>query len=341
MSWLDSTGFDRRPVVVVEDHLYHTADLVDALARSRPDLVAQTTVCAIDRRGPDTDASVADLLARHPVLQVAARVSARDRVRAIEDGDLSGPTAFARLLHRLLRPGGLLVQDIQLSTLAFIPADRWWESIYTAATVRGMFGDRVPTVRFLSNKRGYAATFGRELIDAGFDPRDVMDKADRDAIVLPAVGSWFDRALPLDLVASGGVPTARCWPVGTSPHDRDEIDARFDVVLWSTPTVLELSGRLVAGADNRIALKRDGHEARTWRDLIVDCLGPGQGLAVVDVGARIGPPDADRAEMTNLAARHAHTLRSRLRDGASLVTREHRYRLADGVTAGIVMVRGT
>jgi hypothetical protein len=339
MSWLDSTGFDRRPIVVVEDHLYHTAELVDALARARPDLVAQTTVCAIDRRGPDTDAAVADLLARYASLQMAARVTARDRVRAIEDGELSGSTAFARLLHRLLRPGGLLVQDIQLSTLDFIPADRWWESIYTAATVRGMFGDRVPTVRFLSNKRGYAATFGRELIDAGFDPRDVMDKADRDAIVLPAIGTWFDRALPFELVAAvaGG---SRRWPVSTSPRDRDEIDERFDLVLWSTPSVLELSGRLVAGESGRVALKRDGHEARTWRDLIVDRLGPALGLAVVDVGARIGPPDADRAEMTNLAARHAHTLRSRLRDGASLVTREHRYRLADGVSAGMVGARG-
>lgn len=37
----------------------------------------------------------------------------------------------------MLRPGGLLLQDIQLATLGFIPPNRWWESIYLANTLRG------------------------------------------------------------------------------------------------------------------------------------------------------------------------------------------------------------
>ena len=28
MAWLDEPGLERRPVVFVEDHLYHTADLL-------------------------------------------------------------------------------------------------------------------------------------------------------------------------------------------------------------------------------------------------------------------------------------------------------------------------
>ena len=107
----------------------------------------------------------------------------------------------------LLRPGGVLIQDVQLGTLPFVPADRWWESIYLAATVRGMFPARPPTVRFLSNKRGYSATFGRDLLDAGFDPRDVMDKsALRDVVV-----AGRDRAVR-SRVPARARRAAAAWP---------------------------------------------------------------------------------------------------------------------------------
>ena len=86
-------------------------------------------------------------------------------------------SGFARLVASLLRPGGILLQDVHLSTLRFIAPDRWWESIYVAATVRGTFPRRQPAVRFLSNKRGYTATFGRDLMDAGFDPRPFSMRA--------------------------------------------------------------------------------------------------------------------------------------------------------------------
>ena len=58
MAWLDEPGFERRPLVFVEDHLYHTADLLAAVAAVRPDLVACATAVAIDRPGPDTDATI-------------------------------------------------------------------------------------------------------------------------------------------------------------------------------------------------------------------------------------------------------------------------------------------
>ena len=121
----------------------------------------------------------------------------RESVRC-EPGDIVDAAAFARIVSRLLRPGGLLIQDVQLSTLPFVPADRWWESIYLAATVRGMFPSRAPTVRFLSNKRGYSATFGRDLLDAGFDPRDVMDKSALRDTVVPAVDRTLRSRVPAD-----------------------------------------------------------------------------------------------------------------------------------------------
>jgi ABC-type arginine/histidine transport system permease subunit len=56
-----------------------------------------------------------------------------------------------------------------------------------------MFAKRQPAVRFVSNKRGYSATFGRDLMDAGFDPREVMDKVELERVILP---SALRRALP-------------------------------------------------------------------------------------------------------------------------------------------------
>jgi hypothetical protein len=323
--WLDRPGFERRPLVVVEDHLYHTTELVEALAAARPDLVAQTTAVVLDRPGPDTDAGMREWRERFPALLV----------RAPDALELADAPSLARAIARLLRPGGLVVQDVQLSTLPFLPADRWWESIYLAATVRGLFADRAPTVRFLSNKRGYEATFGRDLLEAGFDPRDVMDKSTLPDTVVPTITAFIDREFPYEARArdrEGGVTR---WLVGRSEAERDELSAALDAVLWLGPAGHSLAGRAVAAG----TLLVRGGEADSWRLLIDDLLSGGPGLTVVDVGRRVGPPDAGRAELTNVAARHVHTLRSRLADPAAILTQDHAYRLAPGFRAGIVSAR--
>jgi hypothetical protein len=247
MKWPDAP-VERRPLVVVEDHLYHTAELVAALTAARPDLVAQVTAIALDRAGPDTDAAVADCRRQHPALCVVAPVAALPEPERLTAADTADLTACARRIARHLRPGGLLVQDVQLTTLPFVPADRWWESIYLAATVRGLFGDRPPQVRFLSNKRGYAATFGRDLAEAGFDPRDVMDKAALEASVVPTIARLVDAAFPMALsIALPGARAADRCTARASPHDaeRRELASRLDVLLWIDAGGWELSGRLV------------------------------------------------------------------------------------------------
>ena len=335
MSWIDATGVERRPLVIVEDHLHHAGELLRAIAAARPQVVAHITLCAIDRAGPDTDASVRDWLRAYPELQIASPVpasavdpSTRDRAIAVETADLADAASFGKLVARLIRPGGLLVQDVQLSTLPFVPADRWWESIYAAATVRGILSARSPIVRFVSNKRGYSATFGRELMDAGFDPRDVMDKNDLERVVVPTVVATLERQFPLRLrgrIADGPV---REWMVAADDLERRDVEQAFDVVQWPAPGGVEIGGRLVDGG--RVALKPGSHESVTWRALIDDRLDDGAGLPVTGVGERIGPPMAERAELTNLAARHVHTLRNRLTDGDAIVTINHSYRLRDG-----------
>jgi hypothetical protein len=332
MIWLDASGFERRPLVFVEDHLYHTSEVLAALHAARPDLVGCATVVALEGAGPDTEATVADWWQRYPALQIAAPVAPRDRIAPIGPGDLADGAAYARLISRLLRPGGVLIQDVQLATLSFLPADRWWESIYLAATVRGMFPDRAPTVRFLSNKRGYSATFGRDLMDAGFDPRDVMDKAGVATTVVPAIASQFDRAFPFRLEAALSSNGARTWPIAQGDAERREIDAALDFVLWTTAASAELSGRLVAGG--RVTLRSGSPEIDTWSALVADRLSDGDGVPVIDVGTRLGPGGAGRAELTNLAARHIYTLRGRLVDQDAITTVRHAYRLAPPLRIG-------
>jgi hypothetical protein len=336
MTWAGAMGFARRPLVVVEDHLHHVSELLDVLSEAE---TRQTTVVCLDRSGPDTTRLASAWLEAHPGLQVAARLDGdipaplRSRRLALDPAVFDGAHRFCKAVAGLLRPGGLLLQDIQLATLAFIPPDRWWESIYLANTVRGMFAGSPPACRFLSNKRGYEATFGRDLLDAGFDPRDVMDKGDLEGMVLPVVRAYLSRAFPLVLQVPGAPDAA----VAKNEEDRREIESQLDLAVW-TGEAVEIGGRLLADG-KRFSLKAGSQEAVTWIELIADRLEGGDGVPVQDVGQRIAPEGAGRAEITNLAARHLHGLRSRLQDGSGIVTAHHAYRLAEGLRIGRVVAR--
>lgn len=337
MSWVGATGFVRRPLVIVEDHLHHVTELLGVLEEADPGLLAQTTVACLDRRGPDTARLVSRWLDAHPALQVAA---ASGPVPSLDPAAFESSSRLAKALAAMLRPGGLLLQDIQLSTLDFIPPDRWWESIYIANTVRGMFPENPPTCRFLSNKRGYEATFGRDLLDAGFDPRDVLDKRELRGMVVPVVRSTLERAFPLVLrMVRGGEITSETV-VARTEGDRREVESELDLVLWqgwSGDQTVEIGGRLLPEGDRRrVCFKPGSQEALTWVELVEDRLRGGEGVPVLEVGQRIAPDGAGRAEMTNLAARHIHGMRGRLKDGAAIVTAHHAYRLGDSLNIGKV-----
>ncbi|MDQ3169238.1 MAG: hypothetical protein M3Q55_03740 [Acidobacteriota bacterium] len=335
MSWSRTGGTSRRPVVSVEDHLYHTEELLDAASRVAPALLASLTVCAIERAGADTTRTVREWLERFPELQVAALVpvtelpdALRPRLISIDPRVLDAMAAFARVVASLLRPGGLLVQDVHLETLGFVPRDRWWESIYAGATVRGLFGDRPIGVRFLSNKRGYSATFGRELMDAGFDPRDVMDKAELESSVVPSIEVELSSRFPLRIEARHGA--SRIADIaGASDAARAEIDEDIDIVDWRVAGRQELGGRIVAASPDRVAFRSGSQEAATWQALVADRLDDGAGVSIHDVGTRIAEEGAARAEISNLAARHIHGLRARLADPAAILTDAGAYRLHD------------
>jgi hypothetical protein len=349
MSWVAATGFARRPLVIVEDHLHHVTELLDALAGEDSAVLGQVSVFCLDRPGPDTTSLAARWLEVHPGLQVAVRFQGddlpaplRSRRCVLDPQVFENASRFAKALAGLLRPGGLLLQDIQLSTLGFIPPDRWWESIYLANTVRGMFADNPPTCRFLSNKRGYEATFGRDLIDAGFNPRDVMDKGELRGMVLPVVLSLLERAFPLALKTVQGDQKPPDSAVARTEEDRREVESELDLVLWQVDPAVEIGGRLLEGDGRRVTFKPGSQEALTWIALFEDRLRGGEGVPgvpgvpVIEVGQRIAPEGAGRAEVTNLAARHIHGLRSRLKDPGAIVTAHHAYRLAEALKVGRV-----
>jgi hypothetical protein len=335
-------GFERRHVVAVEDHLYHTTEMLETMARTAPAMLAWTTVCTIDEPGADTTAAVDDWLRRFTGVQIAARIDPGElpaeyagRVFAIQAAQLVDVPSFARMVASLLLPGGVLVQDIHLSTLHCIPSDRWWDSIYVAATVRGMFAKRQPAVRFVSNKRGYSATFGRDLMDAGFDPREVMDKVELERVILPSALRDVDERFPLELTTAD---RATPLPVAADDESRREIEQRLDLVELDISGRAELGGRLVAAP---VTFRTGSHEALTWQQLIEDRIRGGQGLAVSEVGQRLAEPGAERAEISNLAARHVHALRARLSDPGAIVTANHAYRLGPAVTVGRVRRRSS
>ena len=75
MYWLTPNEFARRPLVAVEDHVYHISELLRAIQRTSHDLLESLTVVCLDRVGPDTDAAVQDWLNGYPEIQVAARLA--------------------------------------------------------------------------------------------------------------------------------------------------------------------------------------------------------------------------------------------------------------------------
>jgi hypothetical protein len=342
VTWVGGESFVRRPLLFVEDRLYHIDELLRVLAAQAPELVAWATMVCLDRPGPDTTRHVSAWLAAYPRLQVMAAQGEgapgeHSRYRGLEPEVFRSAPRLCAALAGALRAGGVLLQDVQLETLTFLSADRWWDSIYLASTIRGMFPDRPPLCRFVSNKKSFAATFGRDLLEAGFDPREVMDKRDLEGVVVPVLRDCLARAFPFRLaVCAGGVVLPEL-PLARAPEERLEVEAELDLVLWEPGEGgPEIGGRAFERARPRVGLRAAPQEGRTWERLFAEAFHQGSGMLVLDVGQRLLGADSERAEQSNAAARHLHALRARLRDDSAILTADHAYRLNPRLLLGWV-----
>ena len=346
MSWIATQSFKKKPIVVIEDHVYHIQEILDSLKAAGGNWLEQLTVVCLDRQGPDTDRAVKSWLDDYPELQVVAQINdvallsppARERFQNLERRAFEDRIAFCKLIAALMRPRGLLLQDIQLDTLSFLSPSRWWESIYLASTVRGMFPLDPPACRFMSNKSSFSISFGKEMVEAGFDPRDVIDKNELAQIVPVVFDAYLNKTFPLVLEIADGEREPRQELI--RQDEAEQIEAELDLVLWLDGDRVVLGGRLIkARSSGRSVLKPKGHEASTWTDLLADGFDLGPGIPVQDVGCRIAPEGSGKAELTNAAARHLHTLRGRLKGDEIIITESHAYHLIRRLRLGRVRAR--
>ena len=345
MNWLTDQVFPPRPIVIVEDHIYHISKLLAALHANAPTVLDSTTIVCIDRPGTDTDSAVTEYLNSYPTIQIAARVSSnvtdsfyQDRLFKLQPNILTNQMEYCSSVAKMIRSGGMLIQDVELEFLEFIPKDRWWETTLLATTIRGILGERKLHCVFFSNKRGYEATFGADLLSAGHDPRDVLNKNELETIVVPKMKRFVDDQFPhcLTWIQIGEEPFPRSLPTRDSESERREFSECLDLILWPIQNKAAILSGAIAKSDSEFSFAAESNEYKTWRLLIQDAIRSGDGVSTSEVGFRIAPSGAAKAESTNAAARHIHTLRKRLTDSRFIATVEGHYRLGSGLRVGLV-----
>lgn len=346
MNWLTDQVFQPRPIVIVEDHAYHISKLLAALHANAPTVLDSTTIVCIDRPGSDTDSAVTEYLNLYPTIQIAARVSDKvndsfdqDRLFQLHPKVVTNQMEYCSSVAQMIRSGGMLIQDVELEFLDFIPKDRWWETTLLATTIRGILGERKLHCVFFSNKRGYEATFGADLLAAGHDPRDVLNKNELEKIVVPKmkrfVDDQFSHCLTWRHIDDGSFPES--LPVRDSGLEHKELSECLDLILWPIQNkAVVLGGGVLSKSNPEISLSEESNEYQTWRLLIENAIRGGVGVSTSEVGYRIAPSGAAKAEATNAAARHIHTLRKRLTDSRFIVTVDGHYRLGSGLRVGLV-----
>lgn len=337
--WLLDPNRAPRPLVVVEDHLDHLESLRDVL-RAR-NLLGETTFVCLDRSGPDTDRMLRRWLDDGSLLVHAAVGTdspVHPRLRPLEPEVLRDHSAFARLVAGALRPGGLLLQDVQLETLEFVSPDLWWETIHLACTVRGALPNDPPVVRFLSNKRGYQASFGARLMESGFDPRDVLDKDRLESSVASVIESTLERQFPAQLSVRGPEGSVVRRLARGTDAECESLAQSFDLLGRERGDgTLELRGSAVVAGP--LVLEPSRVEWPTFRALLDDAFAEGPAPSVEEVGRRTAPDGALAAERSNAAARHVHRLRRKLRDPACVETRAGHYHLQGDLRVGRIRTR--
>ena len=353
MTWLFENPFERRPIVIVEDHLNHLDDICEQLQADQPGLFRLITLVGLDAGGPDTRQDVNRWLRIYPEVKVAAHLASEDAQQLVgqfpdrllpipsELLKSSGPIGLSELLAGLVRPGGFLLQDVQLDNLHFIPADRKWESIRLLTTqVRALIPGRPSVVWFMSNKSNPFHEVYGALTGLNFDPNHFLDKDDLARRVISVFLEFLEESMPFSLRVTQD--DGAIYETAVGEEDLLDVMNGVDLALWQTDTALRLGGRLIKG--DVLDRKVDSAEGRAWQALVVDRFGERTGVETKRFGELKAPKELDERydsiEINGWGSRLAWGLRSLLQavDPKTLIeTRDGTYRLSDRLQVGWVV----
>jgi len=362
MARTDEVGFAPRPVVVVEDRYQHLIKLAEALQTHAPRVRGRVTyVCLQD--GPDTAAEVERWLTQRDLdLQVAVLEDSLaaglfnkhpKQLRLLPPQVCLSPDwdSYSSSLEQLVRPGGVVLQDVELSPLEFARG-RPWLSVRAAGTVQATFKARKkdpPILWFMSNKSIHFASLKDALLSVGCDlSRQFFDKKKETwSLIAAAIASHCDRFPLLWLETSRGEQRV----IGVD--ERQDVCSELDIVVWLGgfgKCIVE--GRLF---DKSIELERGtSNQLAAWVHLVRARIEGRDGVPTIVFGSLRGLEDApwrgvnqlaidlsregqSKSKDYNPSSRLAYKMKEALRDKNALDGGEHLYSLGDAVAVvGIV-----
>jgi hypothetical protein len=271
------------------------------------EFLGRCTIVLLDAPGPDTEFEVVRLLLTYPMLQVVAGPfgeplrpclhelecgrqcpahlldthtsallalqnrlapqSLSPRYCDLAERSLQDEPAFARLLDQLIRPGGLIVCDIELLTLPFAQgASRALYGGARAASIacrrqmepEGSCTQEVAQLLIVSNREKFGARIDKALAECGVyvGRDDIFRKSDDLSDIASRIRDTLRERFPWSLRMKhprDGALVAH--PVGR--QDRALIDSALDVVIWPAQDGMHpLSG--LAVQDGKSAAESSG-----------------------------------------------------------------------------------
>ncbi|HEY6351071.1 MAG TPA: hypothetical protein VI636_16835 [Candidatus Angelobacter sp.] len=246
MHWISDPAAGQRPVVIVEDKPRHVSTLVTELGNYREELTGLITIVCLAEGHGDTASAVGKWLANDLDLHVrtlpgpaTADLKKRfgERCGVLDPQITQDMESYAREFRTLLRPGGLLLQDVVLNPLRFTEQDKW-KSVYAAGQVRSLLMPRGLQLWFMTNKSLRVPHVLRAKEDVKAE--EFFDKEDHLTGIVSSLRRFLKEHFPWRLHLSNG----RVLAIGMG--DDDDVSHNVDIVVWATTKMKRtVGGRLI------------------------------------------------------------------------------------------------
>jgi hypothetical protein len=230
-------------------------------------------------------------------------------------------------LGKMLRPGSLMLLDIELEPLEFVPADEPWRSLDLVPWFRGSC--RGLCIKLFTNK-SFVATKLIGVLQQSNLSDDVLDKEQIAEEVVPELIEFVSRAFPWTLRSKQ--PNA----LSIGPLDTDDVAEHFDLVVGPEENgQVWIGGRIV---EKRFKVNpKDSDEADAWKLLAEDQLKEHVGVSAKELFPTV---------VLEHRPQRVHRMRGKLKgdfgnaDQGAIRTGDGAYRLDAQLRVGIVEPRG-